>query len=146
MIDLRCGLVVPGAPGFCAVDGDDRTLIAGEDHTVAIFGIDPELMIVVTPGRPLHGDPCLAGVEGHVGGCIDVVGAVGVRGIDGDLAEVPATAPQALLAADEMPGSAGVVGEIDAAEGFRCVGSRATTADGTSDAGAKVVYNCVKTI
>jgi hypothetical protein len=146
VIDLRGGLVVPGAPGLCAVDGDDRALIAGEDHTVSIFGIDPELMIVITAGRALDGDPCLAGVEGHVGGCVDVVCAVGVRGVDGDLAEVPATAPEALLTVDEMPGGAGVVGEIDAAGGFSRVSSRATTTDGTSNAGAEVVYNCVKTI
>jgi hypothetical protein len=102
-------------------------------------------VIVVAAGRTFDRNPGLAGVECHVGGCVNVVGAVGVRGIDGDLAEVPTVAPQALFAVDEMPTSAGVVREIDAARGFRGIG-RATAADGTSDAGAEVVYNCVNTI
>jgi hypothetical protein len=93
VVDLRSGLVVPGAPGLCAVDGDDGSLIAGEDHAVAIFRVNPELVVVIATGRAFDGNPGLAGVEGHVGSCVDVIGAVGIGGVDADLAEVPA-APQ----------------------------------------------------
>ena len=118
VIDLRGGLVVPGAPGLRAIHGDHRALVAREHHAVAVFGIDPELVIVVAAGRALDGNPRLAGVERHVGRGVDVVGAVGVGGIDGDLAEVPAAAPEPLLAIDQLPRCAGVVGDVDAAGGL----------------------------
>src|ERR1700755_2785859 len=45
-----------------------------------------------------------------------------------------------------MPGSAGIVGEIDAAGGFRCVSSGTSTANGTGDGSAEVVNHGVEAI
>src|ERR1039458_8596117 len=46
VIDLGGGLVIPGAPTFGAIHADHGTLIAAEDHAVAVLGIDPELVVV----------------------------------------------------------------------------------------------------
>ena len=104
-------------------------------------------MIVVAAGRALHGHPRLAGIEGHVSCGVDVVGAVGVGGIDGHLAEVPAAAPEALLVVDQMPGSAGVVGDVDATGGFGGVGAAGRGhAEGRRDGRAQVVDDGVEAV
>ncbi len=90
-------------------------MIAGEHHAVAIFGVDPELVVIVAAGRAFDGSESLAAVGGHVSGGVDHISAVGVGRVDGDAAEIPATAPEAILVIDEFPGGAGVVGDIDAA-------------------------------
>ncbi|MGD0442296.1 MAG: hypothetical protein ABSA39_00005, partial [Edaphobacter sp.] len=51
-----------------------------------------------------------------------------------------------MLAVDEMPGGSGVVGEIDAAGGFRCVGSGSVTTNGTGDGGAEVIDDGVEAV
>src|ERR1043165_3269366 len=55
VIDLRSRLVVPRAPRRSAVDTHDRSLIAREDHSFRIVGINPELVIMSPPGAPLMG-------------------------------------------------------------------------------------------
>ena len=43
--------------------GDDRALVAGDNHSFRIVGIDPELMIVVPAGRTFDRGPRFAGVR-----------------------------------------------------------------------------------
>src|SRR5215204_4597695 len=62
MINLRGWLVVPRAPCGCAVKCNDRALIAGEDHASRIVRLNPEFLIVVSPGRTVDSRPCFAGV------------------------------------------------------------------------------------
>src|SRR6266702_5217958 len=45
MIDLRGGLVVPGAPRLRPIERDDGTLIALEHHALRISGVDPDLVV-----------------------------------------------------------------------------------------------------
>src|SRR4029077_2461769 len=42
MIELGCGLVVPGTPGRTTVHADGRTLVAGQGDGLWIFRIDPD--------------------------------------------------------------------------------------------------------
>ena len=77
----------------------------------AVLWIDPKLVIVVAAGRALDGHQGLAGIERHVGRGVDVVGAIGVGGVDRDGSEVPAAAPETLLVVHQPPCCAGVVGE-----------------------------------
>src|ERR1035438_4174689 len=130
VIDLGGGLVIPGAPTFGAIHADHGTLIAAEDHAVAVLGIDPELVVVVAAGRSFHRNKSLAGVGGHVSRGVYHVGAVGVGGIDGHGFEIPAAAPQPVLAVDQVPRGAGVIGDVDSAAGARArAASSATSAD-----------------
>ena len=50
VIELRGRLIVPGAPGLAAVDGDDRPLIAGDQDDARVARIDPHAMVVVAAG------------------------------------------------------------------------------------------------
>ena len=70
VIELRGRLVVPGAPGFAAVDGDGRALIGGEDNDFGILGIDPDGVVVVAAGSAFDGGEGCAGVGGAVGGSV----------------------------------------------------------------------------
>src|ERR1700730_2377361 len=63
MVKLRGRLVVPGAPRRGSILADHRALIAGEDHSQWISGMDPELVIVVTAGRSFDGCPVLAAID-----------------------------------------------------------------------------------
>ena len=51
VVELRRRLVVPGAPGVAAVDGDDRALVAGEQHDRRVVGVDPDAVVVVAARR-----------------------------------------------------------------------------------------------
>src|SRR5260370_17582624 len=57
VINLRRWLVVPRTPGHSAVNGYDRALIARQNHSLGIAGIDPELMIIVATGSTLDRRP-----------------------------------------------------------------------------------------
>src|SRR6185436_9373556 len=50
VIDLRCRLVVPGTPRYRAIDSDNGALVAGDNHSLRIVRIDPELVIIVAAG------------------------------------------------------------------------------------------------
>src|SRR5438874_5814830 len=105
------------------VDADDRALIAAEDHAVPVAGIDPQLVIVVAAWRSLER---LAGGFPAVARAIDAgvrdVDEIGIFRIDDDLAEVPAAAPDALVARGFGPRRAGIVGPEQAA--VLCVDDR----------------------
>src|SRR6266480_490066 len=51
MVKLCRRLVVPAAPGFPAIHGDDRALINSGNHSSWIFRIDPEGVVVVAARR-----------------------------------------------------------------------------------------------
>src|SRR5437899_2821494 len=97
VINLRRRLVVPGAPGRSAVYGYDPALIAADNHPLWIVGIDPELMIIVAAGCTLDRRPCLAGIGRSIHALIHYVQSVRVFRIDGNLFEVPAAVPDALV-------------------------------------------------
>src|SRR6266550_7052815 len=78
VIKLRCRLVVPGTPGLGAVHGHNRALIAADDHAVWIFGINPELMIVVPAGRALDRRPLLTAVSRSIDGSVRHVNSISV--------------------------------------------------------------------
>ena len=50
VIECRGGLVEPRAPRLATIHGDDRALIAGDDHGVRVLRIDPDPMVVVAAG------------------------------------------------------------------------------------------------
>src|SRR5712692_315343 len=51
VIELRRRLVEPGAPSVAAVARYNRCLIAAENHPPRLVGINPQLVVVVAPGR-----------------------------------------------------------------------------------------------
>src|SRR5262249_16103889 len=82
LVELGGRLVVPGTPGFAAVDGDGRALVAGEQDDVRVVGVDPNAVVVVAAGRPLDGGERLAAVGRAVGrgvGDVDDVLVLRVR-------------------------------------------------------------------
>src|ERR1700752_5456453 len=97
VIDLRRRLVVPRAPGTGPVPANDCTLVARDDHSFWIVGIDPELMIVVAAGRAFDRRPRFAGVGRTIHRRIHHIDHVGVLRIDTDLFEIPAPVPETLV-------------------------------------------------
>ncbi len=97
VINLRRGLVVPGAPALAAIHANDSSLIAAEHHAIAILRIHPELVIIVTAGRSFDRNERFAAVGGHICCGVDDVSPVGIFGIHADLFEIPAAAPQPVL-------------------------------------------------
>ncbi len=82
VIELRRRLVVPGAPGRPAVDGDECTLIADERDVVRVDGTHPQVLVVVAARRAAPRAPVRAAVGGlhrDDGGAVD---HVGVRRVD----------------------------------------------------------------
>src|ERR1700730_13262765 len=109
VIDLRGWLVVPGAPGRGSIHAYNSPLIAGDDHSLWIVGIDPELVIVVAAGRAFDRCPCLTGVRRSIDGRIHDVNGVLVFRIDGNLFEVPAAVPQSFVGGKSGPGRARII-------------------------------------
>src|ERR1700733_163001 len=50
VIQLRSGLVVPGAPRLATIDRDETALIADQRDVPRIIGTDPDGLIVITAG------------------------------------------------------------------------------------------------
>src|SRR6185503_16619698 len=109
VINLCGWLVVPRAPGGGAVDCYDRTLITGDDHSLRIVWVDPELVIIVAAGRAFDWRPCFAGVSRSIHRRVHHVNDIGVLRIDSDLLEVPAAVPESLVAREPRPRGARVV-------------------------------------
>src|SRR6266852_9478182 len=52
VIELPRRLVVPGTPTLAAVARHDSALVAAENHSPRLVGINPTFVVVVSPGRP----------------------------------------------------------------------------------------------
>ena len=115
VINLRCGLVVPGTPGRSAVDGDERALVADEKNNVWVVGIDPEILVVVAAGSAAESGPGLAAVGGLHGYSACAINHVCVFGIDSRNGKISATdaAGGARVVCDFGPAFSGVVGAVD---------------------------------
>ncbi len=126
MIQLRRRLVVPGTPGFTAVDGDGCALINREDHHIGMFRIDPEAVIIVATGRALEGRPGFATIVGAVGGDIANENHVRIFRMHFYFTKVAAASPESPVGTHQRPTAAAVVAAINAAIGagiHRCVNS-----------------------
>src|SRR5205085_560685 len=110
VVHLRGRLVVPRAPGLPAVHGDSRALVARDQDDVRIFRIDPDAMVVVASRRAFDRGEVLATIGGAIAGSIRNVNRVRIAGINLDLGEVGAAAPDARFAVHLAPAHAGVVG------------------------------------
>src|SRR6266850_253665 len=119
VINLCRRLVVPGTPGRSGIYGYDPALVAGDNHTFWIIGINPELMIIVTAGRAFDRRPAFAGVDRSIHGRIHHVESVRVFRIDSNLFKVPAAVPDAFVAGDLCPRGAGIVRRKQAT--FLCI-------------------------
>src|SRR4029077_18528641 len=66
VVDLRNDLGVPEAPGAAFVEGDTGALVGADQHAVAVRGVNPELVVVLTTGRALEGLKGGAAIGGAV--------------------------------------------------------------------------------
>src|SRR5579871_3920991 len=62
VVKLRGGLVVPRTPGRAAVDGDNRALITDQKNIVAVVGIDPEILVVITARGSTESSPSFSAI------------------------------------------------------------------------------------
>jgi hypothetical protein len=110
VVELGRRLVVPGAPGLAAVDGDDGALVARVEDDVAVRGVDPDVLVVVAARGALEGPEGLAAVGRFPRDGRDDEDRVGVGRVDGDARQVAAAdAPGRAAVGEAGPGGAGVV-------------------------------------
>src|SRR5258708_1290662 len=114
VIDLRSGLVIPGAPGSAAVDGHQSALITDQENNVRVVGIDPEILIIVATGRATKSGPCLAAIGRAHGYRAGAVNDVCILRIHARYGEIPATDPprRAGIVANFGPAFSGVIATI----------------------------------
>ncbi len=119
VIHLRGGLVVPGAPGFAAVDGDDGALIAHDEDDIGVVGVDPDALVIVAAGGAAESGPGFAGVGGFPGDGAGDVDGVGIFGIDGGNGEIAAadSSGGTQVGSGAHPMFTGVVGAVGAISG-----------------------------
>ena len=115
VIELAGGLVVPGAPACAAVQGNDGALVHAEDLPLRIVGVDPQRVEVVAGGVAPERREMRAAVVAAQHDGVEHVDSIGIARIGRDLAEVPATLPQARVAAHQAPVRAGIVAAVQAA-------------------------------
>ena len=120
VVELAGRLVVPGAPGGTAVDGDHRSLVARRDHPLRVVRIDPQEMVVVAARSAAEEGEGLAAVRRAPDGLAHDVDRVRVFGIDGDAREV--RAGEAAVGVDPLPGAAAVVRAVEAGRGIAAAG------------------------
>src|ERR1051326_8302254 len=99
---LRTGDPVRKTKVRCAVDSYDRPLIAADNHSFRIVGINPELVIIVTAGRAFDGRPSLSAISRPIHRSIHHVNHVRIFRVGSDLLEIPAAIPQSLLARERL--------------------------------------------
>src|SRR5215467_8752248 len=103
VIKLRRRLVVPGAPGLSPIQADRRSLVGSEYHSRRIFGVDPDLVIVVAAGRTAHNRNRLASVFRAIQCNVGNIQNVRITRVDGYAVEVPGTTRKARIIVDEIP-------------------------------------------
>src|SRR5690242_17095808 len=81
VIELRGRLVVPGTPGFAAVDSERGALVDTEQDDLWIEGIDPDAMVIVATGRAFDGCEILAAIGGAIGRSVGDVDDIGIARI-----------------------------------------------------------------
>src|SRR5207237_7757405 len=116
VIHLRGRLVVPRAPGLATIHCNGRVLVTGNQDDVGIFRIDPDAVVVVSSGRAFDGGEVLAAIGGAIAGSIRNVNDVGIAGINFDLGEIRAAAPDARFIVHFAPAQAGIIRTIYSAE------------------------------
>src|SRR6185295_4354626 len=111
VVELPGRLVVPGAPGLAAVDGDDGALIGAGDHPLRVVRIDPQEVVVVAARRAAEEGEGLAAVGRAPQRLARHVDHIGILGIHLHHGEV--RAGEARRGIDALPGGAAVVGTVD---------------------------------
>src|SRR5579864_3911691 len=116
MIELACGLVVPGGPRFTAVDADYGALIDSQQHAVTVRGIDPQHVIIIAIRRALEGLKMHAAVSRAVRAGLHDVNHISIFGIDEHSAEIT-VANDARIVRDLAPVRARIIGAIESLAG-----------------------------
>src|SRR6266542_7045466 len=89
VIELPGRLVVPGAPGATAVDGDDCPLVDAEDTAVGVERVDPQRVVIVAARRTLHRNERLSSIFRSIDVDVARIDDLGILRLDSDAAEVP---------------------------------------------------------
>src|SRR5258706_13095625 len=114
VIELCCGLVVPGAPGLAAIEADRSSLICSENHARRIPGINPKLMVIVTARRSAHNRNRLPTILGAIERDVRHIDHIGIMRIDRDAVEIPGAAGETRVRVRESPGVASIIGTVEA--------------------------------
>src|SRR6266699_127198 len=164
MVYLRRRLIEPRAPGDVAriagtgIPGNDGALIARDDHCVRITWVYPRLMMVVAARRSTNDHPRFSAVPRAVDRDVRHIDSIGVRRIDGDLLELPASSPERRVVGEASPGDACIIRSEEstlAGRGARWPRSRRRGLRRRSpqrwlylgrSLGHKAVYDCIDTI
>ncbi len=62
VIQLACGLIVPGAPGASCIDCHYSSLVGHKKHDIRIVWVDPNTVIVISTGCAFERHPGLSSV------------------------------------------------------------------------------------
>src|SRR5713226_8407308 len=115
MIELPSGLVEPGTPSLTAVARYNRSLVAAENHSPRLVGINPQLVVIVAPGRTFESCKRLPSIARLVRCGIGDVHRIGIFGIHADFSEVPPALPDAPVIRNALPTLPAVVRSIEPA-------------------------------
>src|SRR5260370_24142974 len=110
MIELRCWLVVPGAPRLAAIARHDRSLIAADCHPQRLVGIDPQFMVIVSAGRATERFKSFPCVTRFVSRSVRQIDDVRILRVHADFSEVPPALPAAPVIRNTLPILPAVVG------------------------------------
>src|SRR6185312_7558866 len=107
--------VVPRRETMSAIDGHDRTLVAGDQHDLRMVRVDPQPVIVVTAGRAFEGVPGHPAIHGFPYHHIRRIYNVLVLRIGFHFRKVVPSSPKTLIAVELLPALACIVAAVDTA-------------------------------
>src|SRR5262245_20454635 len=126
VIELRGRLVVPTAPGLSTVNSYYCALIASQDYDFRIVRINPDVLIIVAPGRPAKRRPRLATITRFPGdsGCdIHNIGILRIESGNGKISTANARSRSCVLRRNG-PIVAAIVRAIEIDSSCSCNGSK----------------------
>src|SRR5215472_7014163 len=121
VVELCGGLVEPAAPGFTAIYGNDRALIADEGDDAWVSGADPQVLIVIAAGCAAQRPPALAPVRRLHGDDAGAVHHIGIGRVHAQNRQVAAADAQRGpgVGGDARPALAAIVGAKHSEPGRR---------------------------
>src|SRR5882724_10673253 len=112
MIQLRRGLIEPGAPRPAPIQGHHGPLVTHQGEGVGIRGADPDVLVVVTAGRAPQRRPGLSTINRshrHESGAVHNIGIGRIHSYDWQITTANVQG-RAWVRGDTRPTRASIVG------------------------------------